>query len=224
MNGTHEPGELSAHALGLLDGTRARAVEQHLAGCVACRSEWSELRDTAALLDGVPPEMFLDGPPDGDLMLQRTLRQVRTETGAQRRRRRLGLLAAAVAVVAALLGAGAYAGAVLAPEPAVVAAPAGARTAEGTQGGVTMSATITPAAGWVRLAATVRGIPAGERCSLIVVGRDGSEHVAGSWQVGTPGPAGPPNLQGSTIIEPADVAAVTVRNDAGRDFITLPVQ
>ena len=38
------------------------------------------------LLGEVPPEAFLEGPPDGDLVLQRTLRQIRAETAAERRR------------------------------------------------------------------------------------------------------------------------------------------
>jgi RNA polymerase sigma-70 factor (ECF subfamily) len=219
----HDPGELSAHALGLLGGAQARAVEQHLAGCAACRAEWSELRETAAVLESVPPEMFLDGPPDGDLVLQRTLRQIRAETGARRSRRRFGLALAAAVVAAALLGGGAYVGQQLATPPSVVAAPAGAQTVEGSQGPVSMTATITPANGWVRLVASVRGIPPGERCSLIIVAKDGSEHLAGSWVVGTPGPVPGAPVQGSTIIDPAQVAAVTVRNDTGRDFVTLQV-
>ncbi len=221
--GMHDPGELSAHALGLLGGPQARAVEQHLAGCAACRREWSELRETVAVLEAVPPEMFLEGPPDNDLVLQRTLRQVRAETGARRNRRRFGLAVAAAVVAAALLGAGAFVGQQLAPAPTVVAAPSGARTVEGSEGPVSMSATITPANGWVRVAASVRGIPPGERCSLIIVARDGSEHLAGSWVVGTPGPVPGAPVQGSTIIDPARVTAVTVRNDAGREFVTLRV-
>ncbi len=235
MNGMHDPGELSAHALGLLTGAQARAVEQHLAGCAACRLEWSELREATTRLDAVPPEMFLDGPPENDLVLQRTLRQIRTETGSRRNRRRFGQVAAAAVVAAALLGAGAFVGQQLVPQPSVVAAPApvpapppapvpeGALTAAGSQGPVTMSATITPANGWVRLAATVRGIPPGERCSLIVLAKDGSEHLAGSWLVGQPSPVPGAPLQGSTIIDPAEVAGVTVRNEAGREFITVRV-
>ena len=234
MNGMHDPGELSAHALGLLSGAQARAVEQHLAGCAACRQEWSELRETAALLDSVPPEMFLDGPPDNDLLLQRTLRQVRTETGARRNRRRFGLAVAAAVVAAALLSAGAFVGQQLVPAaapvpsaapsaPAPSPVPAGVLALEGNQGPVSMTATITPARGWVRIAASVRGIPPGEECSLIVVGRDGSEHQAGSWVVGVPGPTPSAPVQGSTIIDSTQVAAVTVRNEAGQEFITLQV-
>ena len=214
MSGMHDPGELSAHALGLLGGAQARAVEQHLAGCAACRREWSELRETAAVLDAVPPEMFLDGPPGNDLLLQRTLREIRSETGRQRNRRRLRLGVAAAVVAAALLGAGAFAGQQLAPQPTVIAAPpappappAGTRTVEGTQGAVSMPATVTPANGWIRLAASVRGIPPGEPCELIVLAKDGSEHVAGSWVVGVPGPFRRTRA-GSTIIDPAQVSAI----------------
>jgi hypothetical protein len=223
VNGMHDPGELSAHALGLLGGAQARAVEQHLADCATCRREWAELRETADLLDSVPPEMFLDGPPGNELVRQRTLHQIRSETGARRNRRRFALAVAATMVAAALLGAGAFVGQQLAPEQTVTAAPPGARTVQGTQGPVTMSATITPANGWVRLSASVRGIPPNEHCSLIIVARDGSEHLAGSWVVGTPGPVPGAPVQGSAIVDPAQVAAVTVRNDAGRDFVTLRV-
>lgn len=240
MNGVHDPGELSAHALGLLSGAQARAVEQHLADCAACRREWSELRETAAVLESVPPEMFLDDPPEDDLLLQRTLRQVRAETGARRNRRRLGLAVAAAVVAAALLGAGTFVGQQLVPPPTVVAAPGpapapapapapvpapapGSRTLEGAQGPVTLTATITPASGWVRVAASVRGIPPGERCSLVVLAADGSEHVAGSWIVGVPGPVPGAPVQGSAIVDPGQVAGVTVRNDAGEEFVTARV-
>lgn len=221
MNGVHDPGELSAHALGLLDGPQARAVEQHLTECVACRQEWSELRETVAVLDSVPPETFLDGPPDNELVRRRTLHAIRREAGAGRTRRRLGLAVAAAVVAAALLGAGAFVGHQLTPPPTPVAA-SDARTLQGVRDGVSMSATLTPAPGWVRVAASVRGIPPGQRCTLLVLAADGSEHVAGSWLVGTPGPTPPAPVQGSAIVDPAQVVAVAVRNDAGRVFVTLP--
>ncbi len=101
----HDPEELGAHVLGLLDPAQSRAVEEHLAGCPECRREWEELFEMVDLLDDVPPEAFLDGPPDGgDLLLQRTLRQVREEAGARRRRRALALVGAAAVALAAVLG------------------------------------------------------------------------------------------------------------------------
>lgn len=168
MNRRHDPEELGAYAFGLLDDAQARAVEQHLAGCMTCRREWEELREMADLLDDMPPEAFLDGSPDGDLVLQRALRQVRAEKAAHRRRRRLGLglVATAAVAVAALVGGGVVVvGRATQPAPAVIAAPAGTRAVDGTHGTVAMSAMVTPATGWVRVTAIVRGIRAGARSS-----------------------------------------------------------
>ena len=41
---------LALHALNALDASDARSLEQHLAGCDACRAEMIELRDASALL------------------------------------------------------------------------------------------------------------------------------------------------------------------------------
>src|ERR687898_3441684 len=75
--------------------------------------------ELAELLGEGPPEALLDGPPDADLVLRRTLRQMRSETAAHRRRRRLPRLVAAAAV-AALLAGGVAIGRATAPEPVVV--------------------------------------------------------------------------------------------------------
>ena len=86
-----------------------------------------------------------------------------------------------------------------------------------------MEVAVTPAAGWVRVSATVGGIPAGEKCVIEVVGRDGSTAVAGSWLVSPAGEAGGTTLNGSALIDPEQVEAVRVVNTAGRQFVTVPV-
>src|SRR3712207_2795847 len=78
----HDPEELGALALGLLDADRTRAVEAHLSTCPACRRDLDDLQAVTELLGEVPPEALLEGPPDSDLVLQRTLRQMRAETAA----------------------------------------------------------------------------------------------------------------------------------------------
>lgn len=216
----HDRGDLGAHALGLLDAGEARAMEAHLSSCADCRAEWESLRGTALALGELPPEMFLDGPPDSELLLRRTVRAVRNEGGGARRRNRLALVAAAVAVAVALVGGGAVLGRTLGTSTTV---SADARTVEGVAGPIVMSATVTPAAGWVRVATTVRGIEAGKRCTIIVVGRDGTENVAGSWLVSPEWSVNGGTVQGSTIIDPADVLAVAIRDEGGTDLITLPV-
>jgi anti-sigma factor RsiW len=219
--GAHDPEELGAHALGLLDAAQSRAVEEHLAGCPACRREWEELRGMVDLLDDVPPEAFLDGPPDADLVLQRTVRQVRAEAAAQRRRRRFLLAGAAAAAVAVLLGGGVLIGRETAPPPpAVVAAPGAVQLTGGGTPGVSMTATLTPAAGWVRLTASVKGIPPGERCYIVVVARDGSRQIAGSWLVSQGGWRDGVTLDGSALVPLDQVAEVVIENEAGREFAT----
>ena len=217
--GAHDPEELGAHALGLLDPAQSRAVEEHLAGCPACRREWEELRGMVDLLDDVPPEAFLDGPPDADLMLQRTVRQVRAEAAAGRRRRRFLLAGAAAAVIAVVLGGGVLIGRQTAPPPpAVVAAPGAVQLAGEGAPGVSMTATLTPAAGWVRLTTSVKGIPAGERCYIVVVARDGTRQIAGSWLVSPGGWRDGVTLDGSALVPLDQVAEVVVQNEAGREF------
>jgi anti-sigma factor RsiW len=225
MTGPHDPGELAAHALGLLDGPAADAVQDHLAGCPQCLREWTDLRATSGLLGDVPPEMFLDGPPDGDIALQRALWQIRGETRSRRTRRRLVLASAAVVTAAALAGGSVAIGRITAEPEVVVAGPTvpdgTGMVVQGTDGPVALQAVLTPAKGWVRVSATVRGIPAGERCAIVVVAKDGTEQIAGSWVTGSDPAAAP--IDGSAVVAPEDVAAIAVRNDAGREFISVAV-
>jgi anti-sigma factor RsiW len=76
--------------------------------------------------------------------------------------------------------------------------------------GATIRTTVTPAAGWVRVHADVRGIKAGKRCQLMVVGRGGVPVVAGSWLVSSKGEADGTSLNGSALVAADDVAAVEV--------------
>ncbi len=209
-----DPGDLGAHALGLLDGAEARALDQHLAGCAACRREFAELRRTARALETVPPETFLDGPAS-DLVVARAVRRVRAEGGAARRRRGLALVAAAVVMAVALLGGGVLLGRAL-PDPAAE----GTRTLAAQQGAVALIADVEPAGGWVRVAATVRGIPAGKRCTIVVIASDGSESVAGSWLTGAAAVERPATIDGSAIVDPAQVVAVAIRDETGADLVT----
>src|SRR5215475_1430852 len=98
---------LGAHLLGGLDPADADAFEQHLATCAGCRAEAAELETLRAVLDELPPEAFLDGQPDdGDLVVQRAIRQIRQERSGGRRNTWLLGAAAAVVVIAALVTAG----------------------------------------------------------------------------------------------------------------------
>jgi anti-sigma factor RsiW len=221
----HDPVDLGALALGLLDPDRARAVEAHLATCAACRRELEDLTAVTHLLGEVPPEALLEGPPDGDLVLRRTLRQMRAEATAERRRRFVPRAAAGIAAVAVLLGGGVALGRASAPEPVVIAQatprPGGVTLHGDGATGVTMAAVVTPATGWVRISATVRGIPAGQRCRIVVVAKDGHEEVAGTWLSSARGETEGTQLDGAAIVAPDQVSGVAVENDDGLKFVEL---
>src|SRR3954469_811498 len=204
---------LGAYSMGVLDGDEAAAVEEHVATCAACREELAELTETRDRLAEGPLEGFLDDVPRAappDLVLRRTLRSVRR--GKHRSRRDL-LVAVAAAVVVAAAGVG---GGVLigrhggASRPVAVSAlPAGTRTATGVNKeiGATMTASLIPADGWVRVKVQITGAPAGVDCRITVVGKDGSVRQAGSWRTSTSGKT--PVVDGAAAVAPADVAAVT---------------
>jgi hypothetical protein len=54
-----------------------------------------------------------------------------------------------------------------------------------------------------------------------VVGKDGSQEVAGSWLTGSD-PAGA-TVEGSAVIAIDQVAQVVVRNEDGRQFVSAAV-
>ncbi|MCX5015621.1 zf-HC2 domain-containing protein [Streptomyces sp. NBC_00555] len=234
-----EEEQLGPYVLGVLDDMEVRRVEEHMSGCVQCREEVAALREMEAALGEVPEEAFLDGPPQGgDLLLQRTLRQMRGErAGEQRRRAGLAGLAAAASLAAVFwagsqLGAG-DSGAVALPQPSPTVSTAppshvpGTKVASATDPGTgaRMTVQMTPAAQWVRVNAAVTGVPPGERCRLVVVAKDGTRTTAGGWVVGSQenGQAKGASLDGSAAVDPANVKAVLVENEAGKAFVSVPV-
>ncbi|MEU9375473.1 zf-HC2 domain-containing protein [Streptomyces sp. NPDC048255] len=236
----HEEELLGPYVLGVLDDEETRRVEEHMRGCVQCREEVAALREMELALGEVPEEAFLDGPPQGgDLLLQRTLRQMRGErAGAQRRRLGLAGLAAAASMAAvfwagAQLGGGDPEARALPPQPspsvstAPSTLPAGTKVASATDRGTgaRMTVQMTPATQWVRVNAAVTGIPPGERCRLVVVAKDGTRTTAGGWVVGSQenGEGKGASLDGSAAVDPSDVKAVLVENEAGRAFVSVPV-
>jgi hypothetical protein len=218
--GSHpEPGDLSAFALGLLDAGQAGAIARHLDGCAVCRREQEELREMADMLGELPPEVLLDGPPDGgDLLLARTVRQVRGEVTQRRRRRVLAVVAASVIGFAAAIGGGVLIGQSTQPGVESIQA-AGTRVLDGASGAVQMKATVSPAADWVRLAVTVSGVPRGEHCKLVVVRKDGTREIAGSWTVGARGEAGGVTVDGAADVPIDQVASVNVESTSGKLYV-----
>jgi hypothetical protein len=227
--------DIAGYLMETLTADEKRQVDEHLAGCAECRGEVESLREWTTALSAVPEEMLLDGPPaDADLLLQRTLRQVRDENSGRRHRRTALVMAMAAAVVAVALAGGVVVGRGTAPQPlaqptsapaTAASTPPGTRTASATDPGTgaRISVAVLPAAGWVRVTATVAGIPPGERCRLEVVARDGTAVLAGSWLVSPEGAANGTTLNGSALIDPGQVASVRVVNEAGQEYAGVNV-
>ena len=225
--------DVEAYLTGELSQEHERQAEAHLEKCTRCFKEVAALRAVEALIGTVPPEALLDGPPDdGELLLQRTMRQIRTERSRVHPRRSVLAAAAAVVLVAAGLGLGVLVGQSGDDSPVAAAptstAPATPTTVPGvrvasatdTHTGARLSVRVEPALGWVRVTAAVTGIPAGQRCRLIVLGHDGTRLLAGSWLVSAAGAKTGTTLEGSALVAPADVAGVLVENTGGKAFVT----
>jgi len=136
----------------------------------------------------------------------------------------VAVLAAAVAG-GVLLGRQASTGAVALPAPDTSATPPGTRTvsAADAKTGARLTATIRPAAGWVRVHADTMGIKAGERCQLVVVDRNGASVVAGSWLVSPQGAISGTSVDGSALVPATDVAAVQIVTFDGEKLVNAAV-
>jgi hypothetical protein len=222
----HDSERLAAYAVGLLDESDARLMQAHTAKCQRCRQELEQLREVSAALCAVPPELFLDGPPaDGELVLQRALRQVRQERGARRGRRHRALLAAAVAALVISAGvAGISLDWATAGGPSTAA---GSRvlTAHNPSTGVHMTVAITPKEGnWVRLTAKTSSVLSRENCVLLVVDRSGHAHRASTWVAPWGADTGVTYTNESAVdVAVGDIAAVELRNAAGSDLVDARV-
>jgi hypothetical protein len=228
--------QLGAYALGALDpGEAADFERRHLQTCAQCRFDLNELVALRESLDEVPPEAFLDGPPEGgDLLLQKTLRRVRDEEQAApvrtASRRGLALVAAAVLVVAAL-GGGILVGQQTGSTEPPLAVPApqtdvpGTKSVEGRDPttGVQLAASVSPFAGWVRVNVAVKGVRAGEKCLLQVTTKDGQTVTAGSWQVSEKWESQGFSLDGSALVAPDDVKSVDIVTVDGRKLVSAQV-
>ncbi|MCE7002954.1 zf-HC2 domain-containing protein [Kibdelosporangium philippinense] len=227
--------EIDAYVAGELTPEQAADVEQHIAGCEECGREVDTLRELQEILGEVPPEALLEGyPEDADLVLQRTLRRMRTESTTAQRRTRLLTVAAAVVAAAVLVTGGVFVGQSTSsteqsadPTTAQPTAtqPPGVRFASATDSvtGARITARITPAMHWLRINAAVSGIPAGEPCRLIIVSKNGTRESAGSWVVPPTEKADGTTLDGSALIPAEDVASVIVETTTGKQYVSVNV-
>jgi Putative zinc-finger len=228
----HDRTQLGAYALGALEPGEVAEVDEHLATCAECRAELAELEEMKAFLGEVPPEAFLEGPPEGgDLLLQRTLREVResspepvVETPPRRNRSRWLMVAAALVVVAGALGGGVALGRSTAPPQANEPA-AGYKevTTTDTASGATMATTVEPRTGWSWVQVQVKGLKAGDQCLLLVTDRTGKTWTAGSWVVSDKAAKNGSTFGGGVLVPLDQVQSVEIRTVQGKHVVTATI-
>ncbi|GAA3432232.1 zf-HC2 domain-containing protein [Kutzneria kofuensis] len=199
--------DVERYLAGTLDEERSRLLERHLRTCVQCSDDVAEFHEFQRIVDTV-----LNGPPpDGDLVLQRALRQIRAESAAKRRRRGAFLASAAAVVVGVALTGGVAVG----RSGDSVGPVRASATDTGTGAGLSVSFAET--SGWSHISAAVSGVPVGERCELVLVGKDGRRTVAAGWKV----TAAQSTIDASALMDPADIASVRLESTAGKQFVSV---
>jgi anti-sigma factor RsiW len=223
----HDRTQLGAYALGALEPAEVAAVDEHLATCAECRAELVELTEMKDFLGEVPPEAFLEGPPEGgDLLLQRTLREVReqqVQAPSPKRRSRWLLVAAAVVVVAGALGGGVVLGRSTVSDDDQPVAGSKQVTTSDTTTGATMAATVEPRSGWSWVRVQVKGLKAGDQCEMIVTDKSGESWVAGSWLVSEKAAKNGSAFGGGVLVPPDQVRSVEIRTVQGKHVVTATI-
>lgn len=229
MTAGHDQTQLGPHCLGLLDQREQVAVDDHITWCADCRVAAADLAAVRDLLGTVPPEAFLEGPPENaELLVRRTLRTIRRGRAAGRDDRRrlvtvVGFAAAAVVVFAAGNATGH-----LGRSPAATVSPAstgglpaGTRTWSATDvaSGVRMTALVLSEPGWVQVRAHFFGVPPGTPCRLLVRSRQGAQEVALSWIAPRDQPSSGVALSGAAVVAPDDIGAIEVVTFDGRQLV-----
>jgi Putative zinc-finger len=176
--------------------------------------------------------------PD-ELLLRRVLRQIRAEqqphavaSSGERPRARL-TIAAAAALALFAAGAGGFVGSQMAePDTRVIVAPTPTpdpstdpsvdpepyRILDSTDSatGVALVGEVVAANDWSRITISVSGVAPGERCRVVLVAKNGSRQIAGSWTVGDkPGVM----VDGSVAIPPDQLDRIEIVTFKGEQVV-----
>jgi anti-sigma factor RsiW len=212
--------DLGAYVLGALDPADRRRVDEHVRDCPACAAELAELRNLPGLLAEVRLDDLQSAPvaPSPELFERVSaavaadrrsgaIRALMAPPGGKGRRRLL-----VAAAVAAVLGAGAGVTSwVVGPDE---------ETRSVVAGEVRMTVTVTARGDGTSLDIAVAGVPAEEKCRLVVVDRDGESHPAGEWEATYAGEAW---FKGWSDVDRSAVEDVVLLGTDGEELVRVPL-
>jgi hypothetical protein len=223
---------LAVYVLGAIEPAGRDVVEDHLAGCAACRDELAGFAGLPALLRRVAPQeaaAILADDTSGshldDLPSRPALRHQLAQAG-RRRRHRLRVSVTAAAAAGLLAGASAIAG-WHAAHPSAQRAHAGSEprwavTSRATNPRTHVGAIVRYAERpWgLELSAQLTGIPAGTACQLDVISGQGQVTTAGGWTIAGGRASWYP---ASSPVQPSDVRGFAIASGS-RILVMVPVR
>jgi hypothetical protein len=217
---------VGAYLLGALEPAEADEVAAHLSDCESCRAEYGELADMVPLMAMVSEREAVQGPVRPEpAVLGRVLARSRSRVtgsgpgrGARPRRARFALAAACVVLAGTGSAVGmrmsTHATSTTAWSSSVVVTPYGHTSAD-----ISAMADVTPASWGSKIDLQMDGLPKGYKCSMIVVGTDGSRDSGGTWNVWAGGSITIPT---TSSIPPEHIAAIEVDLPDGTVLLTVP--
>jgi hypothetical protein len=211
--------DLGAYVLGALTPEERDVIDAHLGSCPTCTAEMDEMSRLPVLLDLLPEDEVAamgtgaDRPP-ADLV-ERVVAAAVAERRGQRRRRWLVSVAAAAVLIA-----GSSAAAVAVSSSGSTHRDQGiALSATNKSTGTWAKIDVAPKQWGASLDLTLTGVPPGEHCKLVAVGRDGTTDVAGSWEVTYAGRA---TLTGATSLQLASTVSYDIVTFSGQKLLSVP--
>ncbi|WP_406504363.1 zf-HC2 domain-containing protein [Streptomyces sp. NBC_00212] len=195
--------DVGAYALGVLGAAETFRFEEHLVGCAACRRLLTEFGSVTALLAAYAEDGAMPAGPVSPEVLHRMLGAV-----AKRRRRgrtlRIALVAAAGVLVVGGIG--------------VVLAPAAPRWQVASHApGVTASLVTAPKEWGTDVELGLAGA-APVSCTLVAVGRDGTEQTVATW---ADRGGQPVRMRGAAALAQNAIARFEVRAADGTRLATI---
>ena len=200
--------DVASYVLGSLEPAERAAFEAHLPGCAPCRGELVSFAGLPGLLSRVSPQEAAEGLPT---VRPQMLDELLTRAARQQRARRHRILAAAAALI---LVAGGIVGAV------ELSQTSSARVTSAANGPVHARVQLTGASSGTRITIKLTGVPSGQECHLVAIGKDGNSHDAGSWYASYTGDA---SVSETAALAPTNIGALRVETATGRLLVTIPL-